>query len=232
MTKHFQNEIERLKKKILHMAALVEEALELSVNAAIDRDVGLAQRVISADSGIDAFEIEVEEECLKILALHQPVAADLRYVVAVLKINNDLERIADLAVNIAERALDLATTAEHSVPYDLSSMLEAAVGMVRQSVDALVRRDVTAAQQVRLDDDQVDNLHKSAHRAVIENIRRSPEKGDYLISLLSISRNLERIADHATNVAEDVIYMVEGEIVRHSGGNAPRDRDGDSAPNC
>ena len=229
MTKHFQYEIERLKKKILHLAAMVEEALQLSVRAATERNAGLAEQVISSDTRIDAFEVELEEECLKILALHQPVAADLRYIVAIFKINSDLERIADLAVNIAERALGLATTAERSVPYDLNSMLEAAVGMVRHSVDALVRRDVATAQQVRLDDDQVDELHRSAHRAVIEKIRRSPEKGDYLVSLLSIARNLERIADHATNIAEDVIYMVEGEIVRHSGGKSLRHHDGDTA---
>ena len=217
MTKHFQNEIERLKKKILRMAALAEEALELSVKAVTERNAELAERVIAADAGIDAFEVEVEEECLKVLALHQPVAADLRYVVAVLKINNDLERIADLAVNIAERARHMAASSDHSVPYDLSSMLTAAVGMVRESVDALVRRDVDTATQVLLADDYVDELYVSAYEAVIEEVRLSSERSDYLISLLSVARNLERIADHATNVAEDVIYMVEGEIVRHSG---------------
>jgi len=217
MTKHFQNEIERLKKKILRLAAMVEEALLMSVKAATDREVNLATRVIESDDTIDSLEIEVEEECLKILALHQPVAADLRYVVAVLKINNDLERIADLATNIAKRVRTLSTVDDTKIPFDMDAMLRDTVSMVKRSVDSLVRKDTQLAQQVILDDDTVDELHKSAYLAVDKEIRANPEQVSYLISLLSISRNLERIADHATNIAEDVIYMIEGEIVRHQG---------------
>jgi phosphate transport system protein len=215
MTKHFQNEIERLKKKILHLAALVEEALQQAVKSVADKRVELADRVIDSDPVIDALEIEVEEDCLKILALHQPVAADLRYVVAVLKINNDLERIADLAVNIAERARVLAARPSLEVPFDLTSMLEATLRMVRTSVDALVVQDTARAHQVRFEDDTVDEFHRAAFRQVQKQIQRQPESVEYLICLLTVSRNLERIADHATNIAEDVIYMIEGEIVRH-----------------
>ncbi|MCK4606515.1 MAG: phosphate signaling complex protein PhoU [candidate division Zixibacteria bacterium] len=216
MTKHFQNEIERLKKKILRLTAMVEDALQKAVRAATERNVELAAEVIDTDKAIDAFEIEVEEDCLKILALHQPVAADLRYVVATLKINNDLERIADLAVNIAERAKELAFWPNESAPFDLTSMLDATMMMVRQSVDALVRQDVGIAHKVIHDDDLVDDFHRMAFRSVQKQIVTRPGSVEYYVSLLSVSRNLERIADHATNIAEDVIYMIEGEIIRHS----------------
>ena len=215
MTKHFQSEIERLKKKILHLAALVEESLQLAVQAVAERDIALADRVIDGDPVVDSLEIEVEEDCLKILALHQPVAADLRYVVAVLKINNDLERIADLAVNIAERARDQARNAHMAVVFDLTAMLDRTVMMVRKSVDALVAQDAAKAMEVRAEDDAIDEMHRSTFALIQQLIRENPDKVEYLVCLLSVSRNLERIADHATNVAEDVVYMIEGEIVRH-----------------
>jgi phosphate transport system protein len=216
MTKHFQTEIDRLKKRILHLAALVEESLQMAVRAVNDRSVETADRVIDGDPVIDSLEIEVEEECLKILALHQPVAADLRYVVAVLKINNDLERIADLAVNIAERARDQARCAHMAVAFDLTAMVNRAVQMVRKSVDALVAQDTVMAQEVRAEDDIIDDMHRSTFRLIQQLISENPDKVEYLVCLLSVSRNLERIADHATNIAEDVIYMIEGEIVRHT----------------
>ena len=222
MTKHFHNEIEKLKTKILHVAALVEDALQAAVKAITERDLALAQTVIECDNRIDSAEIEVEEDCLKILALHQPVAADLRYVIAVMKINNDLERIADLAANIAERTRSIAHRGAHTVPFDLFGMSELTVKMVRDSVDALVTSNVETANQVCLDDDAVDERHQGAFRVIREQLTANPNDADYLISLLSVSRNLERIADHATNIAEDVIYMINGEIVRHSGGGAVR----------
>jgi phosphate transport system protein len=215
VTKRFQNEIERLKKRILYLAAMVEESLQMAVKAVTERNVELAARVIDGDPAIDAQEIEVEEECLKILALHQPVAADLRYVVASLKINSDLERIADLAVNIAERAQMLALQQPIAAPFQLEPMLLAAVKMVHTSVDALVAQDLEKARKVLFEDDTVDAFHRSAFRAVEDQIRLTPERVDCLLSLLTVSRNLERIADHATNIAEDVVYLIEGEIVRH-----------------
>lgn len=215
MTKHFQGEIEKLKKRILLMAAMVEENLQYAVKSVTERNTTLADRVIDADPEIDAQEVEVEEDCLKILALHQPVAADLRYVIAVLKINNDLERIADLAVNIAERTKFLASRPETPVPFDLNGMLKATVTLVKKSVDALVEHNAGVARTVIAEDDIVDEYHRQAYNAVQKQIGKSPETVETLISLLSVSRNLERIADHATNVAEDVIYMIDGEIVRH-----------------
>ena len=217
MTKHFQNEIEKLKKKLLHLAAMTEEGLRGAVKAVVDIDTTLAEKVRASDSDIDSLEVEVEEDCLKILALHQPVAADLRYVIAVLKINNDLERIADLAVNIAKRTRVLALHPRHEVPFDMATMLDATVDLVRRSVDALVGQDIEIARQVCVDDDHIDDFHADAFKAIQAQIQKTPGDVEYLISLLSVSRNLERIADHATNIAEDVIYMIDGEIVRHYG---------------
>lgn len=218
MTKHFQSEIERLKKRILLLAAMVEENLQKAVQAVAERDTRLAEQVIDGDPEVDMQEVEVEEDCLKILALHQPVAADLRYVVAVLKINNDLERIADLAVNIAERTKANASRPAIAAPFDLNSMVAAAVKLVRDSVDSLVKENVALAHQVILDDDIIDDFHRTAYRSVQDRIKTNPDQAELLISFLSVSRNLERIADHATNIAEDVIYMIEGEIVRHGMG--------------
>lgn len=217
MTKHFQNEIERLKKHILYLAAMVEKSLIASVQSFNDRNLEIADEVIDSDQKIDAQEVEVEEECLKILALHQPVAADLRYVVAVLKIDNDLERIADLAVNIAKRTKNIVLSGEIKEPINLGEMVELAIKMVRESVDALVQNDTVKASQVILNDDEMDLYHKQNYKIGQEHIKTNPEATEYYINLLSVSRNLERIADHATNIAEDVIYMIEGEIVRHKG---------------
>jgi len=215
MTKHFHKELDKLKKKILHLTASVEESLRSAVKSVTELDRNLAQSVISGDDAIDALEVEVEEECLKILALHQPVATDLRYIVAVLKINSDLERIGDLAVNIAKRTKNLEHRNGAAIPFDLHEMLTLSMKMVSESADALIRSDVELAQAVRESDERVDQLHKSAFQSVQQHVSESPQHAQYFISLLSVSRALERIADHATNIAEDVIYMVNGEIVRH-----------------
>jgi phosphate transport system protein len=215
MTKHFQNEIEKLKKKILHLAAMVEENLQIAVKSITEYDISQANKVIKSEPNVDSLEVEVEEDCLKILALYQPVAADLRYTIAVLKINNDLERIADLAVNIAERTKTISRHSGVEIPFDLHEMLNITVEMVKDSVDALVTNDTQKAYQVISDDDKIDDHNTNAFKAVQQQIRLDTDFTEYYISLLSVSRNLERIADHATNIAEDVIYMIDGEIVRH-----------------
>lgn len=219
MTRHFQHEIDRLKEQVLHLAAKVEANLRFAVQAVTERDGSLRDKVVEADGEIDRIEVEVEEECLKILALHQPVASDLRYVIAVLKINNDLERIGDLAVNIAKRAVILDCENPPPVPFDLPAMLALAVDMVRRSADALVESDDAVAEGVLQSDDELDDLHEKAYHAVEAGIASNPGLVGYFTSLLSVSRNLERIGDHATNIAEDVIYMVRGEIVRHGMGS-------------
>lgn len=213
--KHIQRQIELLKQKILEVGGLVEEAIANAISAMLNRDAKLATRVISDDSVIDHMEVEVEEDCLKILALYQPVAADLRFVVAILKINNDLERIGDLARNIAKRVNYLSKSDPIELPFSLRDMTTKVQAMVRMSLDALVNGDVGLARQVREEDDAVDNERKKIADHIITLIKKMPERVEYLLKLNSVSKHLERIADMATNIAEDVMYMVEGEIVRH-----------------
>lgn len=215
MSQHFLREIEHLKKRLLVVGAKVEESIAKAIAAVVKRDAKLALEVVQGDEEIDQMEVDVEEDCLKILALHQPVAIDLRLVVAVLKINNDLERMADHAVNIARRAEYLATYSAVELPADLELMLHKTQTMVRQSLDALVNQDTTLARKVCRDDEEVDQLNRQMHTLIQDRIRADPERVEQLIHQLSVSRQLERIADLATNVAEDVIYTVEGEIIRH-----------------
>jgi len=215
MAKHLERELDRLKRQILSLSAMVEESVRDAVRSLEDRDERLAAKVIEGDPEIDRVEVDLEEECLKLLALYQPVATDLRFIVAALKINNDLERIGDLAVNIAERAQFLATHDRVDMPFDFVGMAEKARAMVKKSLDALVNLDAEAAFEVCAADDEVDAMNRQMYLQVQEGIRRHPEQMQSLIHMLSTSRHLERIADHATNIAEDVIYMIEGEIVRH-----------------
>lgn len=215
MTKHFHNQIESLKKKILHLTAMVEQSLTEAVRSVDERDVSLAVKVIAADESIDDFEVEVEEECLKTLALYQPVASDLRFIIAVLKMNNDLERIGDLALNIAQRAKTLAEYENEVSPINLKEMSKLTLSMVRKCTDALVALDADQAREVGAMDDEVDEMHKNAYLVTEAAIQKSPQKVAFFINVLGISRYLERIADHATNIAEDVVYLVEGTIIRH-----------------
>ena len=214
MTRHIERQIESLKERILRVGTLVEEAISKSITALINRDVPLAQRVMANDEEIDRMEVEVEEECLKILALYQPVAADLLFVVAVLKINNDLERMGDLAKNIAKRVAQLAGQTI-DLPAEIRSMAMQAQEMVKQCLDAVVRGDPALARQVREEDDAVDAARQRVQRRVMAGIKADPENAESLLRINSVSKHIERIADMATNIAEDVVYMVEGDIVRH-----------------
>ena len=215
MAKHLERELDRLKRRLLELSTLVEATLHRAVSAVTRRDLKLAQEIVASDNVIDEAEVEIEEECLKLLALHQPVAIDLRLIVGVLKLNNDLERIADLAVNIASRAISLAKIPPIQHGFDFSDMSSKVKQMLNQSLAALVNLDVSLARSVCLADREVDQINKEVYRELHDRIRAHPEDLEGLICHLSVSRNLERIADHATNIAEDVIYMVEGEIVRH-----------------
>ena len=216
MSTHLDREIDRLKRRVLGLSAIVEESVGKAITAIVERNVELANEVIDEDSIVDAVEVEIEEECLKILALHQPVALDLRFVIAVLKLNNDLERIADLAVNIAQQVEPLMTEGEY--PIDVVPMAEKARAMLRNVLDALVEKDSSTAERVCAADDEVDDMHREVYARVKTLIRREPARATALIHLLSVSRYLERIADLATNIAEDVIYMTNGDIIRHRGG--------------
>ena len=213
--RHIERQIVQLKEKILRVGTLVEEAISKSITALINRDTALAQRVMASDEEIDRMEVEVEEECLKILALYQPVAADLRFVVAALKINNDLERMGDLAKNIAKRVAQLADEGPIDLPAEIRTMATLAQEMVKQSLDAVVTGDPALARQVREEDDAVDDARQRVRRMVIRGIKIEPERVECLLRINSVSKHIERIADMATNIAEDVIYMVEGDIVRH-----------------
>ncbi len=213
--KHLQRDLENLQRDLLGMAAAVEEALHKALRSLQNRDLALARQVIAGDSQIDQEENHVEEECLKVLALHQPVAVDLRRVVTVLKINNDLERMADVAEDIAERAMHLASLPPIPIPDRLQRMTDLTSIMVRQSLDAFVEMDVSLARRVcRLDDD-VDRLNNEIIDGLIALMKKSPEMVEAGLSLFSAVRHVERIADHATNIAEDVVYLVQGTIIRH-----------------
>ena len=215
MKRHLQRELESLKKQILSLGAMAEESVHMAVRAFETKDGELARRIIESDREIDAAEVEVEEECLKIIALHQPVAVDLRFINIVIKINNDLERVGDEAVNIAERVENISKRLPLSFPFDFAPMAEKAEAMLKDSLDALVNQDVDLAYKVCLDDDDVDRMNHMIYDEVKEAIKKQPDRVAYLLNLLLIARHLERIADHATNIAEEVIYMIEGEISRH-----------------
>ncbi len=215
MSRHLQRDIENLKVNILSLGAMVEESVYKAVKSIETWDAVLAREVVDQDWVIDKRELEVEDDCLKILALHQPVAFDLRFIVSTLKINNDLERIGDLAVNIAERGAFLAKSERIRIPFDLPGMATKVQSMLRKSLDALVNTDPDEAREVCAADDEVDQINREMYAQISASIRSRPEQVDSLIHLLSVSRFLERISDHATNISEDVIYMTEGEIVRH-----------------
>ena len=215
MSVHLKKAIDNLKKELLTLCGMVEDNLWQAVKSIKNRDVKLAQKVIDSDIQTDQMEVNVEEDCLKILALHQPVAIDLRFIITALKINNDLERIGDLAVNIAERSRFLSSQKPIDMPFDFETMAEKTQAMVKKSLDALVHIDCDLASEVCQADDEIDAINRQMYDQVKDQIKQDSENIETLIHLLSVSRHLERIADHATNIAEDVIYMVKGEIVRH-----------------
>jgi phosphate transport system protein len=215
MSKHLERDLEELQRDILALAASTEEAIHKAIRALQDRDTELAREVIEGDNLIDQEENHVEEECLKILALHQPVASDLRRIAAALKINTDLERMADLAEDIAERALFLARPPHFPIPEKLQRMTDLTTTMVRESLDAFVNMDVRLAQRVCRLDDEIDRYNVEIIDETIRLMKQSPDLVAPGLSLFSATRHLERIADHATNIAEDVVYLVEGEIIRH-----------------
>ena len=211
-----QKEINKLKESFLLLGSKVEESVRRAVKSLRERDIELARQVIEGDVEIDQMEVDLEEECLKILALHQPVAVDLRLIVAVLKINNDLERVGDLAVSIAEHTLFLSWRPPIQIPFDYDTMAEKTHKMLKRSLDALVHWSASIASEVRRADDEVDAINRQMYKQVEEEIRRNPQQLESLINVIGLSRSFERIADLATNIAEDVIYLVEGEIVRHN----------------
>ncbi|HER63359.1 MAG TPA: phosphate signaling complex protein PhoU [Desulfobacteraceae bacterium] len=216
MAKHFtfHREIEQLKKRFLALGALVEDRVRKACTIIENRDLILATEIINSDWEVDEMEIEIEEECLKILALHQPVARDLRLLVAIIKINNELERIADIAVNIAKRVQTISKDSSLSFTIDYTPMSTRVLSMLKMSLDALVSENPALARQVFIDDDEVDELRNQVYRKVVKQMNSDPGHAAGLLNLYLLSRHLERIGDRATNIAEEIIYLVEGEIVR------------------
>ena len=215
MTIHLIRDLESLHHDILSMCALVEEMIYEAVEALGNPDERLAEALAEKDNEIDRWDVRIEEECLKILALHQPVAMDLRRIATVMKIVGELERVADLGVHIAERASSLAQWPEMTVPERLKEMSRMALDMLHRSIDAYVELDSRVARHVCADDEKVDQLNREVIAELTEMMKRSPDRVQPAMHLFSASRHIERVADHATNIAEDVVYLVEGAIIRH-----------------
>jgi phosphate transport system protein len=225
MLVHFEKEMVKLRKQLMQIVALVEESVRKAVVAVDTRDEDLANEVIKNDDEIDRAEVELEEGCLKILALHHPIATDLRYVVACMKINNDLERIGDLAVNIAQRAISISSKKEEKTPINFSVMMSKTQEMLVKSINSMIGLDPVAAEEVRCLDDGIDELNREMYKEIIKMIKDKPKRTKYFLHLLGVSRQLERIADYASNIAEDVIYLTKGKIVRHSHLSVAEDAD-------
>jgi phosphate transport system protein len=215
MSIHLTRDLETLHQHIMAMCAVVEEVVHRAVDELGRPDVNVSQEIVDRDDEVDRWDVRIEEECLKILALHQPVADNLRRVAAVMKIAWELERVADVAVNIAERAAGLAGAPEVHVPEKLNHMAQVALDMLRLSLDAFVAQDSRLARDVCGQDDIVDALNREIIAELLLMMKRSPDLVEPALQLFSASRHVERVADHATNIAEDVVYLVEGEIIRH-----------------
>ncbi len=215
MERHFDEALKNLKEKLLRMSNLVEEAIGTSINALVQRNSELAYKVIKSDDHVNRLEIEIDDLCLKLLALYQPTAGDLRFVTSTMKITNDLERIGDLAVNIGERTLDLIKVPPLNLKIDIPKMAAAAQAMLKDSINAFVNKDSKLAFEVCKRDDDVDNLN---HEIFMALLKATPEDATFVervIDLILVAKNLERVADHSTNICEDIIYMVDGKVIKH-----------------
>lgn len=215
MSRHLQYDLQQAYHHLLSISGQVEEMIDTAVKSLVDRRRDLADQVIGRDREIDQQEVRIEEECLKMLALHQPVAADLRRITTMMKVNNDLERMADLACNIAERGYCLAPVPEFPIPAMINEMVSMATQMVHDGLDAFVNSDIDLAYQVIGRDDKVDDLNVKVIAQITNLMANNNQWIEAGLNCFSGARHLERIADHATNIAEDVVYMVNGVIVRH-----------------
>ncbi len=215
MSIHLTRDLDSLHHDLLSMCAAVEDNIHQAVAALSEPSVEKAQALAEKDDEIDQWDVRIEENCLKILALHQPVAIDLRRITTVLKISAELERVADLGVHIAERACGLIAAPDLIIPQKLKQMARMAVDMLHRSIDAYVQLDTKMARKVCADDEGVDRLNRAIIEELTETMRDSPHFVEPALHLFSASRHVERVADHATNIAEDVVYLVEGEIIRH-----------------
>ena len=216
MSRHFHEELEALKQTLLAMGGLVEDQIRHVMQALVDRNDALASEVIERDRQVNAYDVEVDAQCVELLALHQPAAGDLRFITTAMKIVTDLERIGDQAVNIGQRVIELNREPQLKPYIDLPRMAARAQAMVKESLDAFVARDTELARRVRAEDDEVDALKEQIFRELLTFMMEDPRSIPRAIRLILISRCMERVADHATNIAEMVIYLVEGKMVRHT----------------
>lgn len=222
--RHFEDELQSLQQLLLRMGGLVEQQIARAIDSLVERDSDLARNVIARDREVNQLDIAVDEECLKVIALHQPAAGDLRFVTTALKVNTDLERIGDMAVNISQRALELNEEPILKPYIDIPRMAKEAQQMVRTSLDAFVRRDTELARAVIAGDDIVDSFAHQLYRELLSFMVEEPKTITRATRILLVSKHLERIADHATNIAEMVVFMVDGKMIRHAAslpGNDP-----------
>jgi phosphate transport system protein len=216
MQRHLDEELARINEQILRMGGLVEQQISEAMKALVERDSELARRIIANDKVINALDVEIDENCIRVLALQQPTAGDLRFVTTAMKLSTELERMSDLAENIAERAIELNEEPQLKPYIDLPRMANWTQRMVRESLDAFVRHDAALARKVCADDDFVDDLTEQLFRELLSFMIEEPKTITRAIRLTFIGKYIERIADHATNMAELVVYMVEGKIIRHT----------------
>jgi phosphate transport system protein len=216
MQRHFHEELEALKQTLLAMGGLVEDQIRRVMKALLERDDVMAQEVVERDRQVNTYDVEVDEQCVSLLALYQPAAGDLRFITTAMKIVTDLERIGDQAVNIAQRVLELNREPQLKPYIDLPRMAEQAQRMVKESLDAFVARDTALARQVCGEDSEVDLLKEQIFRELLTFMMEDPRTIPRAIRLILISRFMERVADHGTNIAEMVVYLVEGKMVRHT----------------
>jgi phosphate transport system protein len=221
VVRHFQDELEALQGRLLEMGGLAEERVSAAVQSLVSRDIAAIERVLYGDEPINTLHVEIDNRCFKLLALHQPMATDLRAIVSSVKINTDLERVGDLAVNIAEAAKRYATHPPVKKLIDIPQMGDIAQEMLHDALDAFVRRDTGLAQQVLNEDDRLDGLKTQIFRELLDYMLKDPATVEPALDLILVSRHLERIGDHATNIAEDVIFMVSALDVRHHAPNTP-----------
>jgi phosphate transport system protein len=215
METHFQQELNKLKQNLLKMAGLAEQAINNAIEALVQRNTSLAEKTIAEDEKINQMEILIDEWCLKLLALHQPLAADLRFIASAMRINIELERIGDLAVNIAERVISLNQEPQLKPYIDIPRMAEITQSMVKDVLNAFVNGDAALARAVCERDDQVDALNDQVFRELLTYMMADPKTITRAVHLIIVSRCLERIADHATNIAEGVIFMVKALVIKH-----------------
>jgi phosphate transport system protein len=212
---HFHREMLKLNELILKMGGMIEQGIFKSVNALEKMDVGMAEEIVHTDDAVDKLELEIDDLCLELLATQQPMAVDLRFITTGMRIATDLERVGDLAVDIAERSIELSNKPMLKPLIDIPKMAKLSQGMVHKALDAFVKRDANLARSLWDDEEQADEYRDLIHEELLGTMNKDPQSASRAIPLILIARHLERIADHATNIAEDVIYMAEGKVVKH-----------------